>query len=231
MSNSRYIDSAPTKLSNNITQFLISYGKKKEYDKGRVLAQEGEASDTIFVILGGDVEVLKSDGSGRENVIAKVGQGTILGEMGVFLDQKRTGTLRAASDCQILEFSNEDFLNALKKLPELAFRLIKSLATRVSVANNGVLELLNNQAELVVGLEIMALRGDLKQKIGIVQINPDEFAETTGIQRRVIRLAIERFTDKGLLVGQRVSSDGTISIEADFAKLHGYLVSLPKGAV
>ena len=221
------LDYSPTTLSRNITDFLTSYGRKKNYIKGHILANEGEISRNVYIVLEGEAEILKQDGSGTQNVIAQVGQGTIMGEMGVFLDQKRTGTIRAASELTVLEFTNENFLNALKRIPELSFRMFKSLSTKIAKSNETMVVQCGNQNLLTVGIALLDLKpAKVINSLGQVTVHPTQMSEETGIERKTIRIVIEQLKEKQLVTAATVTYDGSMLLTVDFPRLSKYLKAL-----
>jgi CRP-like cAMP-binding protein len=221
------LEYSPTTLSRNITDFLTSYGRKKNHVKGHILANEGEMSSTVYIVLDGDAEILKQDKGGNQNVIARVGRGTILGEMGVFLDQKRTGTIRAASDLTVLEFTNENFLNALKRIPELSFRMFKSLSTKIANSNETMVVQSSNQNLLTVGIALLDLKpAKIINNLGQVTVHPTQMSQETGLVRKTIRNVIEQFKDNKYVTSVSVTYDGSMLLTVDFSRLGKYLKAL-----
>jgi CRP-like cAMP-binding protein len=221
------LDYSPTTLSRNITDFLTSYGRKKNHIQGHVLAHEGEMSSTVYIVLDGEAEILKQDKGGNQNVIARVGRGTILGEMGVFLDQKRTGTIRAATDLTVLEFTNENFLNALKRIPELSFRMFKSLSTKIANSNETMVVQSSNQNLLTVGIALLDLKPPkVINNLGQVTVHPTQMSQETGIERKTIRNVIEQFKGKKYVTAVSVTYDGSMLLTVDFPRLGKYLKAL-----
>jgi CRP/FNR family cyclic AMP-dependent transcriptional regulator len=221
------IDYAPTTLSKNITDFLTNYGRKKTYSKGSILANEGEMSRSVYIILEGSAEILKEDGNGNQNVIAQVGQGTIIGEMGVFLDQKRTGTIRSDSELIVLEFSNDNFLNALSRIPELSFRLFKSLSTKIVKGNETLVHQSSNQCLLTMGIAMLEMKPvNLRSHLGQITVHPSQVSKETGIERKTIRNMIEQFKNKRIVTAASVTYDGSIMLTVDFERLGKYCKAL-----
>ncbi|MBD3609665.1 MAG: cyclic nucleotide-binding domain-containing protein [Gammaproteobacteria bacterium] len=219
-------------MSKTITDFLTSYGRRKNYQDGQTIAVEGDMSRDVYIVLDGEVEILKLDENNNQNVIARVGQGTILGEMGVFLDQKRTGTIRTATDTTMLEFSNENFLAALSRLPELSQRIFKSLSTKIVKANETLVEQSTNQNLLTVGVALLELKPAVVRRTttggeeDTIVVHPTDMSEDTGIERKIIRSTIELFKQKRLISSSSISHDGSISMTLNFQALTQYLKGL-----
>jgi len=76
---------------------------------GDVLWEQGSFSESMAILVGGAVDVLSN-----ERVVSRIDPGQLLGELSAFtVREARTASLRAASECELLELS-------LDRLPELA---------------------------------------------------------------------------------------------------------------
>lgn len=125
----------------NIAQMLFSYGTKKSFNEGQYIIREGHNDKTVFILLSGEVEILKKDKYGNDQVVAKIRDGgTILGEMSIFLDEPRTSSVRISEDALTLVFTGEKFLAAVINTPELAMRILKSLSTKLKITNERVVQ-------------------------------------------------------------------------------------------
>jgi CRP-like cAMP-binding protein len=92
---------------------------------GSVLLAEGETSGLLFVLIEGEVEILK--GTFQINTVAD--PGAIFGEISLLLDKPHMATVRAVSDCRVhVVEGGADFLKAN---PEIAFELSTLLAQRL----------------------------------------------------------------------------------------------------
>lgn len=137
----------PDETTNNassvsaVSKFLFSYGRKQQYRPGQYIIREGDRDKRVYVILKGEVEVLKRDQQGNENVVTTLtGGGAILGEMSIFLDEARSTSVRIVKDTLALEFTGENFLNAVANIPELSMRMLKCLSNRVKSANEKMVQ-------------------------------------------------------------------------------------------
>ena len=129
-----------------IAQLLFSYGTKKSFSTGQYIIREGHSDKTVFILLSGEVEILKKDKHGNVRVVTKLRDGgTILGEMSIFLDEPRTSSVRISQDALALVFTGENFLAAVINTPDLAMRIMKSLSNKLKSANEQLI--LNSTCE------------------------------------------------------------------------------------
>ena len=91
----------------------------KTFFTGSLICREEERGDSLFVISRGEVSITKRTPEGREVSVRNLREGSFFGEFGYFIDQKRHATVKAVSECEILEISR----NALNKMIEIHPRL------------------------------------------------------------------------------------------------------------
>lgn len=71
------------KVNSEITALFTQYGKLKAYNDGsEIVKQGGDYSNFVYIVLEGEADVIRIDRFGNENVLASVGVGDIVGEMG-----------------------------------------------------------------------------------------------------------------------------------------------------
>ena len=66
--------------------------------RGRVVFNEGEPGDSLYVILSGKIKLSRRAPDGRENVLAVMGPSDQFGELSVFDPGPRTATATAVTD-------------------------------------------------------------------------------------------------------------------------------------
>ena len=79
----------PTKL-----KLLAFTSRAVRFAPGEILMRVGEAADSAYVIIEGEVEVLGATDAG-EYVIAVVGRNALIGEMAVITGAPRVASVRA----------------------------------------------------------------------------------------------------------------------------------------
>lgn len=87
------------------------------YEPGEVVFHEGDAGDSLFMILSGNVEVLKNSG-GQPHVVGALGPGEYFGEMALLGRHPRSATARALTSVDLLVLPATDFSALAGSLPE-----------------------------------------------------------------------------------------------------------------
>ncbi len=102
----------------------------KVYRNGEILCREGDKGDHMFIIQQGTVEVVTSK-SGRETNLAILDEGALIGEMALFEKEPRSATVRAVGEVRALTVDKKNLLRRVSEDPTLAFRVIRTLSSRV----------------------------------------------------------------------------------------------------
>ena len=94
---------------------------------GEVVFRRGDPGDALYLIVGGELEVL--DPNEREPV-AVLGPGRYVGEMALLGEPARTATVRSRGSASLLVVPADAFANLVDRVPELGDRLRSTIAER-----------------------------------------------------------------------------------------------------
>lgn len=103
----------------------------KTYARESLILREGEKGDSLLIIGRGEVAVTKGDPKGKEIRICNLKAGDLLGEFGLLADQKRHATVKAMTECEILEISGDELNEISKGHPRIKEVLSRSFKKRV----------------------------------------------------------------------------------------------------
>ena len=124
-------------LPPNEVKYLAEILHYREFNAGTVFIQEGEIADHFFILLEGQVEVIKALGTANERVLGVDEAGSFIGEMGLINPgSRRTASVRARTPSRLLEMSRADFEALLHRQPELAYKLVRVLSLRLEQHQN-----------------------------------------------------------------------------------------------
>lgn len=98
-------------------------------DEGHVLMREGSPAKEFLVILDGSATVTRSAPGGDE-LVADVGTGDFLGEMGLLSGAPRSATVTATTDMDILVSSVVEFRSILELAPSVAHKVRRASLVR-----------------------------------------------------------------------------------------------------
>jgi len=117
-----------------------------------VLIKQGEAADSLFLILRGRVKVVLNEPSGKEFVVDVRGAGQYVGEM--MLDEKpRSASVIATEPSEVAVIPRAEFKSVLAKHPEVAMHLIRNLINLARGHNVRTIEDVRSRSELQIYIE------------------------------------------------------------------------------
>lgn len=112
----------------------------RNFDSEAVLIREGDPGHYFYILLSGNVEIVKALGSGDARLLATHGPGDFVGEMSLINpDGIRTASVRADGNVTALELGREAFEQLLKQYPSLALEMMRVLSRNLEVSNNATI--------------------------------------------------------------------------------------------
>ena len=176
----------PDVLQDALLEAVAARGGVRTYPRGSIIINEGEHSDTFFIILSGKVKVFGADAAGNEVVYSLHGAGEYVGEMA--LDGGvRTASVMTIEDTACSVVSGAQLKDFVAAHPEFALHLIHKLIRRARAATGGV----KNLALLDVYGRICALLSSLADDAGGQlhvrdKLTQQDIAERVGSSREMV---------------------------------------------
>ena len=102
--------------------------------ENQILVREGEHSNSMYWVQSGQLVVTKKR-AGEEVILGHIFEGELVGEIS-FLDREaRSATVKALTDCDLIEIPQEAIDNIFKTQPKWLEILVMTLAERLRKAN------------------------------------------------------------------------------------------------
>lgn len=159
--------------------------RETTYPAEKVLFEEGEEGNRFYIVLEGEVAIIKARGTKDEQFLSYRGTGTFIGEMSLFNeDGLRTASAVTHTACKTLELSRTEFEALLNRRPTLAFKMLRVLSARLSQANDRTIhELMEKNRKLEKAYaELQAAQEQIIQK----QLLERELSRAEEIQRSML---------------------------------------------
>ena len=112
-----------------------------ESELGALLCREGDPSDSFFIVVDGELEVLMAAGSPEEMLLNTIGPGEYFGEMGLLMPGgERSASVRARSKVVSLVMRQHEFNELLRRQPMLAYSMVRVLSERLDATNTATFQ-------------------------------------------------------------------------------------------
>ena len=103
------------------------------FSKGDTLFSEGDESQDLYILVSGELEILK----GNKRVATIHESGASFGEMSFLLGDKRTATVKATKEGKAIRIPAEQGERIFKTFPALAIEIPRILAQRLQETTSG----------------------------------------------------------------------------------------------
>jgi CRP-like cAMP-binding protein len=92
--------------------------RPRRFGRGATIVEQGAAGGGLYLILVGEVEVVRSDEAGDVE-LARLGEGSYFGEMSLLKGATASATVRASRLCEIVQLPPRDFYEIVSRHPVL----------------------------------------------------------------------------------------------------------------
>lgn len=189
-------------LSKQALAEIEQHSTVKSFKKHAIVINQGDETNTLYVILSGSVKVFISGEDGREVVLNHQTAGDYFGDLAMLDKEPRVASVMTTEPSRFMIISREDFLACLAKNPEIAINLIKPMTsrTRMLAKNVSSLALLDVYGRVArVLLEQAKKQGDVLITDKLTQ---QEIADMVGASRAMVSRIL-----KDLKTGGYISID------------------------
>ena len=107
----------------------------ENYKPGDLIFREGEPSEAAYLIVSGNVSIVKGHGTADAKELAVVGAGEYIGEMGAIDSLPRSASAVAQGPVVCAPVTPDEFMGLLRRNPDEAIDLLKILFARLREAN------------------------------------------------------------------------------------------------
>lgn len=165
---------------------LSAHATVQTFPKHAVIINEGDRTDSIFIIASGRVKVYLRGGDGKEVILNIHGPGEYFGEM-VLDEGPRSASVATLETSKFLIISKTDFKQFLSAHPDFAMKLINRLMHRVralteNVGNLALLDVYGRVARLL--LELAVEQGG--RLVVVEKLTQKDIADRVGASREMV---------------------------------------------
>lgn len=170
---------------------------QRRAEAGEILFLEGEPCSEVFFVVEGQVRIFRAAQDGREQVLARLGPGSVFNSVPPLLDgAKNQASARALTALTVYRLSGSDYLRLLQDCPDFAIAVLRDFAGRLA-----------HLTGLVEDLSLHSVRGRLARFLllqaaaneSVRHWTQDELAEQLGTVRDVVGRTLRSFAEAGYI--------------------------------
>lgn len=111
-------------FSKDILRAIAITARVIDIEGGKILMQQNDPADCFYIVMHGRLRAFRH-GLETEEIIGDIGQGEIVGEVGLLIDDVRMASVQAIRDSTLLKFDKLAFQQLLQQHPEVVMRVAK----------------------------------------------------------------------------------------------------------
>lgn len=192
-------------LFSNVTdddlEQVASHLIERRFPRNTTIVEEGLAGDYMYVIREGRVKVTKLSEDGREKILEFLDAGSFFGEMALLDRAPRIASVKTLKPVKLLALSRTDFLNLLRKSPDLALAVIQELCKRLRTVDDQASALsFQRVKDRTKGL-LQRLARDPHEEGGRVTpgLTHQQMADMIGTSRETLATTVSSLRERGLV--------------------------------
>jgi len=181
---------------------IASLRIERRFPKNQTIVEEGLSGDYMYVIREGRVKVSKLSGDGREKILEMLEAGAFFGEMSLFDSAPRSASVKALTEVRILALARNDFLNVLRRSPDLSLAVIRVLTQRLRQVDEQASSLsFQKVRQRTMGLLQRLAREETSSpnRRATPTLTHQQIADMIGTSRETVTRAVKNLKEEGWL--------------------------------
>jgi CRP/FNR family transcriptional regulator, cyclic AMP receptor protein len=180
---------------------LEAIGQERTMAKNSIVINEGDETDSLYIVLKGKAHALRSDESGRQFIVNRFGPYDCFGEMSFFDRNSRCATVITREKCTLMVLPRKAFFEFAGRHPEIYKNLIKALLEKLRKATQQIEEL----AFLDVYGRLARFLIENRNADGIIEekLTQQELADMVGSSRETVNRIFNELVGGGFIVKEK----------------------------
>ena len=182
---------------------ISSHGVVRNYPKQAVILNEGDSSDSLYIVLEGRVKAFVADAAGHEVVLSTMGPGEYFGEMA--LDRRpRSASIMTLVPSRFLIVPGDEFRGFLASHPAFALSLVEKLIYKVRALTESVKSLAFMDVYGRVARLLLELAEDRDGRLVIGErLTQQDIASRVGASREMVSRILKDLSVCGVITQSR----------------------------
>lgn len=182
-------------LDEETLQLLRQVAKRVEYPPNTTLCHQGKVEHVFYVVVKGNVAVIRLLEDGEERILNMVGKNGYFGEMGLIDDSPRAANCVTITPTTVLEVTEEAFDSFVKNSPPLANLLLQRILSNARNLDRIYIEDLQSKNEALekayTDLKVAQARLVKQERL------QRELELAAQVQRNLLQQDLPQFPDYG----------------------------------
>jgi len=175
--------------------------RQVSYPADTILFHEGDTGAHFYIVLEGQIAVIKALGTTEERLLGMRRAGEFIGEMSLLsADTPRTASIRASQDTRLVVVTRRDFDDLLHRYPLIAYEMLRVVSDRLRAAGDATIHdlQLKNQQLTQAYIELQQAQAQLIEQETLRR----ELQQARDIQEQMLPRSLPHI--QGIAVGARM---------------------------
>lgn len=182
-------------------QWLKGQLKFASAEKGEVLIHKGDASEHLYFLFRGQVNIVDFDQEGNATWIATIEPGQIFGELGLILNESRSADAVAQTAVEFARLPRQAAMRLLTENPTVAKYMLRHLAQTIKMQNTHLAMLNRPNAEDRIKALLLMKAKTYAGGLMVVENLPSQahLASMANTSRETVSRTLARWCREGIL--------------------------------
>ena len=187
-------------LSEENLEIITKHAIRRSFPKNATIINEGDQTDSLYVVEKGRAKAFLTDRSGREIVLGIIPEGSYFGEIALLDREPRSANVMTLEPSTFLIISHNDFQQCLSENIEIAMNMLSALTERIRDLTGSIksLALSNVYRRIVNTLLKMAVEKDGKLFIED-KLTQQDIANMVGSSREMVNKIFHDLIEGGYI--------------------------------
>ncbi len=196
-------------LSDEQLGALVSSSVLRSCEKNNIVVNQGDDTDSLYVIIEGTVDVFLQNESGKEIIINSLGACDTFGELAPLGQIPRQASIITKSKCTFSVISKQTFMESLLVNPDISMKIIELLVARIQDLTDDLSSVALDDVYHRVVRVLYKNSEEVNGKMVTTRLTQQDIANRVGATREMVHRIL-----KELKAGDYISIDGKhITIE------------------
>ncbi len=183
-----------------VSQLIV----RKQYKKGELIIMEGSRLENMIIINSGRVKVYRITSEGKEHILYIFSEGDFFGEKNLLRNLEAMYNVEALEETGICTIHKNAFQDLLKEYPELGFKVMEELCSRLERLENTIESMGNKNVESRVNAVLL----EFCEKYGIqhprgilveLPLSREGIANYIGLTRETVSRKMNLLQEDGII--------------------------------
>ena len=170
---------------------------EKKVDRGEMVIFEGDSAEALYFVASGAVKIFKTSPDGKEQILNIVRPGDTFNDVPLFDNGVNPASAQAMSPILLYGISRQQMGEILKKHPDIAMNIIKTLALKVRQLLSLVEDLSFRHVRGRVAKILLEYASDRSEPRP--RLTQQEIAAMAGTAREVVGRSLKSLEDDGMI--------------------------------